>query len=287
MIASTNRVVDIKLAVIKRLTGLYDHNEATAIVNRLLADKYHITLHQLILDPEIAFSESEIVMMHKDMLRLIEGEPVQYITGFTDFDGLRLMVAPGVLIPRPETEELVVWCTRFMKQQKPGTMLDIGSGSGAIALALKKRFPDWSVIANEYSSEAINVLKKNIDSAEETVIINNEDIFNAKELYHQTYDLIVSNPPYIPLSERERMHRNVTGYEPASALFVPDNDPLMFYRAIFQLAKNTLHKTGRVFVEIHEAKEEEIYALAISLGCSYFEIKKDFNEKNRMIFLEF
>jgi release factor glutamine methyltransferase len=215
------------------------------------------------------------------VLRLKYYEPIQYILGETEFYGLKLKVTSSVLIPRPETEELVDWVVRSNLPEKC-TILDVGTGSGCIAIAIKSQLKNAKVSGIDISGEAIEIARQNALENGLEVIFSSADIFDLKSVMKEKYDVIVSNPPYIRESEKVQMHSNVLNHEPEIALFVPDSDPLRFYIAIAGFAKNNLRENGRLFFEINENLGAEMTDLLVNFGFNQIEVKKDINGKNRM-----
>jgi len=216
------------------------------------------------------------------ILRLKNFEPIQYILGETEFYGLKLAVNPFVLIPRPETEELVQW---IIKSQLPVNckILDIGTGSGCIALALKSELKNAEVFGVDISESALEVARQNAITNNLDVDFFQIDILNWEKFEWETFDIIVSNPPYIRESEKKLIHANVINHEPASALFVADSNPLVFYRSIAIFAKKYLPNKGLLFFEINENLSSEMKKMLIDSGFSEIEIRKDINSKNRMV----
>lgn len=217
--------------------------------------------------------------------RLLHFEPIQYIFGHTLWCGLDLKVTPDTLIPRPETAELVEKITNHHLPITNCRVLDIGTGSGCIAIALKKRYPEWQVTGIDISPEAIEVAKENARRNGVEVEFKVADILDSNEQNHQ-YDIVVSNPPYICEKEKPGMRPNVLEYEPASALFVPDNDPLLFYRRIAELYSLSFRKgpgVGYLFFEINEAYPSELTAMLKKLGYTDIHIHYDIYGKPRII----
>ena len=208
-------------------------------------------------------------------------EPIQYILGETEFYGLPFKVTPATLIPRPETEELVDWIIANCNKN-PKTLLDIGTGSGCIAIALAKNLPAVKVSAMDISEEALKVASENAIYNKVTVNFSKKDILGTSTL-PQKYDVIISNPPYVRNSEKEMMQKNVLDFEPASALFVEDDNPLLFYSKIAKLAKNYLNPNGFLFFEINEYLSKEVIQLLERESFSEIELKQDFFGKDRMI----
>ncbi|MBG16627.1 MAG: protein-(glutamine-N5) methyltransferase, release factor-specific [Crocinitomicaceae bacterium] len=221
------------------------------------------------------------VRFHKQVIgRLKADEPIQYILGQTMFYDLVLNVKPGVLIPRPETEELVDW---ILESVDDGTScLDIGTGSGCIALALKSKTKNVNVTAIDSSKEALLIAKENAKNLNLDVNFIEEDIFNPRQI-KKKWDFIISNPPYIPEYDKNMMDNNVLNYEPHNALFVKDDTPLIFYKQIAKFSLKQLNKGGAVFFEIHHSMGLKIVELLASLGFVDVELKKDLQQKDRMV----
>ena len=220
--------------------------------------------------------------------RLLHFEPIQYIFGHTLWCGLDLLVTPATLIPRPETAELVERInkpTQTLPEGRALKVLDVGTGSGCIAIALKKAHPSWSVTGIDISPEAIAIARENARRNNLDVNFQVADIFDFNE-ENPKYDVVVSNPPYICESEKTSMRPNVLNFEPSTALFVPDSDPLLFYRRIAELFSLPLQGKGRergLFFEINEAFGEELKQLLDSLGYTDIQIHKDIYGKDRII----
>ena len=216
--------------------------------------------------------------------RLLKKEPIQYIFGHTLWCGLDLRVTPATLIPRPETAELVTEISNFKFQISNCRVLDIGTGSGCIALALKQTHPDWQVTGVDISAEAIEVARENarrnqleVDFREADIF--DEKIFNSQFSIFNSYDIVVSNPPYIAESERAEMDTNVLDYEPATALFVPDDDPLRFYRRIAELRLGE-----RLFFEINPRYAEQLAEMLQGLGYQDITLHHDIYQQTRILF---
>jgi release factor glutamine methyltransferase len=211
-------------------------------------------------------------------------KPLQYVTGRAEFYGILLEVDERVLIPRPETEELVHWIINENKGSQGLSILDIGTGSGCIALALKKEFTCSKVYALDNSAGALTVSKKNAKNNALDVDFAFADLFSIKEIMPGTsFDIIASNPPYVTESDKAVMRKNVTGYEPVGALFVPDDDPLLYYRYISDFAWKRLTENGLLYVEINESFGKECHELFSSKGFKDVRLRKDINGKDRMI----
>jgi release factor glutamine methyltransferase len=215
---------------------------------------------------------------------LSTGRPVQYVIGKAEFCGEEFMVREGVLIPRPETEELVMWAMECATGIKNPKILDVCTGSGCIAIALKKRLSNADVTAIDLSDKAIEIATENSSQLNADVeIIKDDALKGLQTLQGRKFDIIVSNPPYIPQSEMAAMHINVTHHEPHIALFVDDADPLIFYREIARAAKTLLSEDGFLLFEIHETLATETAEMLSHEGFHDIDIRYDFRQKPRMI----
>ena len=214
--------------------------------------------------------------------KLKKNEPLQYVLGETEFYGLPFYVKPGVLIPRRETEDLVDWMITSLKMLSSNAkLLDVGTGSGCIAVALKKNLPQIMISAWDISEKALEVARKNADKNHVSITFEKKDILSSK--VPENYDVVVSNPPYVPESDKKKIAPNVLDYEPEEALFVPDDDTLRFYRAIADFSLNNLTPGGYLFLEIHEQKAQEIQEYLERAGFQKVEIREDMQGKPRMI----
>ncbi|MBQ0734049.1 peptide chain release factor N(5)-glutamine methyltransferase [Aquimarina celericrescens] len=235
------------------------------------------------LDLEKEVSASEIVQFNEAKTRLLDQEPIQYIIGHTYFYGLSFIVNKNVLIPRPETEELVDWILKDQENLENAIkILDIGTGSGCIAIALAKNLPNAKVYAMDISEQAIEIAKVNAIKNEVKVEFINEDVLASEHLF-QDFDIIVSNPPYVRELEKDEIKPNVLDNEPHQALFVSDHDPLIFYKKITKLAKGRLTQTGSLYFEINQYLGSETYKMIKSLGFSAVALRKDLHNNERMI----
>jgi release factor glutamine methyltransferase len=239
-------------------------------------------------ETEIAATDSERI--ENILTRLKTGEPVQYILGHTEFYGLPFKVNPSVLIPRPETEELVEWGIESWRLavggwREPFHILDIGTGSGCIAITLKKNLKEAEVSAIDISTEALKTAKENAELNEADVHFIQDDILNPTHhsLLTTHYSLIISNPPYVTQDDKKQMHTNVTDFEPHTALFVPEDDPLIFYKAIADFASTHLEKGGLLFFEINESYGEQTVELLKHKLFNNIELRRDMGGRFRMI----
>ena len=285
---SSNLVRDCRKYYASELEKIYGSDEANALIMILLEYYFGIDRVKIAMDPELRLSESELLTLHFAVKELLKNKPVQYILGKTEFCGMRFFVDENVLIPRPETEELVnqlVSCSVNQLHSPSFQILDIGTGSGCIAISLAKLLKNSVVTAIDVSEKAITVAKKNAETNGVDVNFIKDDILNPKnqELIDNQYDIIVSNPPYVCESEKTEMRANVLDYEPPTALFVADNDPLIFYRKILEFAQKTLTHDGEVWFEINEKLGTEMKDLCGEMGFKNAEIIKDFWEKDRIL----
>lgn len=234
-------------------------------------------------NPNLLLSISQNLLIDAYVAELKLQKPIQYTLGETEFFGINLKVNPHVLIPRPETEELVDWILRSKANDYPN-ILDIGTGSGCIAIALAKHLPAARVYALDISHDAITLAKQNSMNANAHVSFIHDDILSVpNRIEGSPFDIIVSNPPYVRESEKQLMQSNVLDNEPHLALFVKDTDPLIFYKAIAQTAKNHLKPNGTIFCEINEAFGEETADVFKDFGFNDIEVRNDINGKERML----
>lgn len=213
--------------------------------------------------------------------RLKAGEPVQYVTGIADFYGLQLKVTPAVLIPRPETEELVEWILEDYPKSEVRHLLDVCTGSGCIPLALKARRPGWVIGGFDVSPEALEIATANRDLLGLDIAFTHSDAL--MEWAAANYDIIVANPPYIPPSEKASMSASTLAHEPGLALFVPEDDPLVFYRHIAQEARKVLMDSGQLYLETNEFNNAEVVALLEEMGYQSVTRRQDMAGKWRMV----
>jgi release factor glutamine methyltransferase len=290
-ILPNNKIRTLKEFALQRVEEVYDARESRNIVNELFRHYLNLSSADLIVKASDAISESQMLLVYKAVKRIANKEPLQYVLGKAYFFGMDLHVSPAVLIPRPETEELVRWILETIKPNNHSaiegqivpndySVLDIGTGSGAIALALKKAQPSWNVSGCDVSKEALQIASKNSKEFQLAVEWKEVDILE-ENLPEGNWNTIVSNPPYIPVSEVNEMRPSVIEHEPHLALFVPENDPLLFYRRILELA-NKCSTVQQVFFEIHENCASETLALGESLGWKG-ELKNDLQGKERML----
>ena len=278
----------------KRLTTVYDDREAKAVARYLLEIRYGLTMTDILCGKVESLSEEELEAM---LNRLLQGEPVQYVTGVAEFGGRHLHVEPGVLIPRPETAELCQWIVSSLHTPHSSLhILDIGTGSGCIACTLAAELPESKVTAWDISDEALRIAQQNAQNIGVNIFFEKVDILSisratAPPRHHTTetlltphsskYKIIVSNPPYICNKEREGMEQNVLDHEPSLALFVPDEDPLLFYRAIARFAKTALQDGGNLYFEINPLYAQPLEQLMQDEGFSDIRFRYDSFGKQR------
>ena len=283
----------------EELSSVYDSGESSAIASIVLENISGLNRIQRMAKQDEPLSEDKEAQLRQAALRLSSSEPVQYVIGEAPFAGMNLYVNNAVLIPRPETEELIHWIINDIKVkgltvfEKGPTdadvtdklkILDVGTGSGCIALALKKQMPRAEVWGCDISDEALNVARRNgsqLDIRVDFQGINFLDEAQQKGL--PTVDIVVSNPPYIPQAQKSTMHPNVVQHEPHTALFVPDDDALIFYRALAHFGKHRLYQHGIIYCEIHEDLGQQVVDLFEKQGYSSIELRKDMQGKDRMI----
>lgn len=296
------KIKDYRTNFIKELTPIYGEGEAESFFYLILEEKKQLKRVDLALNPDLTFSNDEILFWNSLLGQLKKEIPVQYLLGKTSFYGLNFEVNPSVLIPRPETEELVEWIIQsWMLEVRRGKLgeesrkikiLDIGTGSGCIAIALAKNIPDAEVFAIDVSEKALATAKRNAIMNQAEVIFLKTDILKIKDLEKlQTsdfqlpakFDIIVSNPPYVRELEKSEIRKNVLDNEPHLALFVEDNDALIFYRKIAELAQKNLSQSGQLFFEINQYLGKEMIDLLEKMNFKNIELRKDIYGNDRMI----
>ncbi len=278
-------VLDFLTRAKNELHELYGSAEANALVNHLLQERLSWSFSELRNGGDMLIPDELSAQLDSDLERLKNGEPVQYILGYAWFNEIKIGVDKNVLIPRPETEELLSFIqdNRFM----PGaTFLDIGTGSGCIALALKQTFPDARVFAADVSESALQIAQRNSASLHLPLEFVIWDVLtDAKPpVAIPPLDLIVSNPPYICMNEFPSLHLNVTEYEPHLALFVPDDEPLLFYKMIAGYAKNQLKEGGRLWFEINREYGEEVAEMLEKMSFEDVRIYRDLAGSDRFVY---
>lgn len=267
----------------KELTGIYPREEIDSLIFLIFEKVKGYSRTQFLLAGEDLLTGDEVVEIHKIVSRLKNQEPIQYILGQTEFYGLPFYSAPGVLIPRPETEELVQWIIQETTLPSP-TLLDIGTGTGCIAISLQKNIRQAKVLACDISPVCIETSLLNAEFNDAPISVFEYDILNySPPINFPGLDIIVSNPPYVRETEKRLMNRNVLNYEPALALFVSDEHPLVFYEWIADFALLHLNNKGHLYFEINEAFGPQCVEMLYKKGFSDIQLKKDINGKDRMI----
>ncbi|WDF58799.1 peptide chain release factor N(5)-glutamine methyltransferase [Flavobacterium sp. KACC 22758] len=279
------KIKQYRTQFIKELSSLYDAYEAESFFYLILEDKHKLRQIDLALNHELAFTEEDFVVWDSLLAQLKKEVPIQYLLGKTNFYGLDFEVNENVLIPRPETEELVEWIiseNKGIDKKEKIKILDIGTGSGCIAVSLAKNLPNADVYAIDVSKKAIETAKRNAIRNDVNVTFIFQDILQAEELKCK-YDVIVSNPPYVRNLEKEEIKKNVLDYEPHLALFVDDNDALLFYRKIASLAQNNLLAKGQLYFEINQYLGKEMIELLGKMDFINIDLRKDIYDNDRMI----
>lgn len=264
----------------RTLEPLYGNGEARAVTDYVLDVCFGLSKADIMCGAVEEMTAEKTAELNKIFGRLMEGEPVQYVLGRAEFCGRWFDVRPGVLIPRPETEELCAWITADSKASGSPKVLDIGTGSGCIAITLQLDMPESKVTAWDISADALDVARENAQQLGANVNFVKLDALNAKP--EGEWDVIVSNPPYICEKEKKDMAVNVLEHEPHTALFVPDADPLLFYRAITRLAVQTLNKGGRLYFEINPIYADDTCRMMQAEGMTAVELRSDMYGKQRM-----
>ena len=275
-------LAEIKIATKQQLSKKIDAIELNSLLGMLIEEVTGWNRVQQVVEINTPLTEIQINKFTEYTQALLNDKPIQYILGKAWFMGLDYKVNEHVLIPRPETEELIEWVVEYANIiGKPLQLLDIGTGSGCIAISLKKALPECTVTGLDISAEALSIAKTNASSLNANVEWIEQDILGNVQ-FPNLYDVIVSNPPYIPMREKDNMQEQVKNHEPAIALFVPNEDPLLFYRTIAQLAKKQLAPKGQLFFEIHYDQGKALLQLLDDMHF-HAEIRRDSFGKNRMI----
>lgn len=279
------RIKQYRTQFIKELSPFYDAYEAESFFYLILEEKHKLRQIDLALNHELTFSESDFIVWNSLLKDLKKEIPIQYLLGKTHFYGLDFEVNENVLIPRPETEELVEWIINEHSKAdrtKKIKILDIGTGSGCIAISLAKNIPNADVYAIDVSKKAIETAKRNALNNKVEVNFILQDILDTETL-KCNFDIIVSNPPYVRNLEKQEIKKNVLDYEPHLALFVEDNDALIFYRKIAELAKKNLLENGQLYFEINQYLGKETKDLLENMHFKNIELRKDIYDNDRMI----
>ena len=288
----STKIKDYRVQFIQELSSIYDIGEAESFFYLILEEKQKLKRIDLALNPDLTFSDEEIQYWNSILEQLKKEIPIQYLLRKTSFYGLEFEVNENVLIPRPETEELVEWIIESWKAEvgswklEAGSrkikILDIGTGSGCIAISLAKNIPNAQVFAIDVSEKALATAQKNANINEVNVALIEKNILETDDLKQQ-FDIIVSNPPYVRELEKGEIKKNVLDNEPHLALFVEDNDALIFYKKIAELAQKNLSPNGQLFFEINQYLGTEMIDLLEKMGFKNVELRKDIYGNDRMI----
>lgn len=263
------------------LGGYYTQSEVSALTRIIATEMLGVAQMTYFLKDDVTLKAEQEEMLFNAIERLKKQEPIQYIQGYSDFCGLRFKVTSATLIPRPETSELVEWIASEYSS-KTVNILDIGTGSGCIAISLAHKLPESNVTAWDISTAALAVAAENSRNNGTEVTFERVDILSYEPKSAQ-FDIIVSNPPYIKENEKSAMHNNVLDWEPHTALFVPDSDPLLFYRTIAEKGLQMLAPSGTLYFEINHAHGTETMKMLADYGYTDIELRKDFADNDRMI----
>ncbi|MFN4951251.1 MAG: peptide chain release factor N(5)-glutamine methyltransferase [Flavobacteriales bacterium] len=275
---------EFRSALKDTLQDFYSNSELDQLAKSLLMSRMNLNSTAYLLASESELSDEVLEQLKSDVHRLSMHEPLQYVLGNTSFYGLEIQCNPAALIPRPETEELVDWV--LSEVQLPScALIDLGTGTGCIPLAIKAKRPSWQVSAIDVSEDALALARTNALSLALDVHFEAADLLKdfSDLAIKDNFNVVISNPPYIPNADAMSMLPNVLNHEPHLALFVPDSDPLLFYRRIVAFSEQYLEKEGYVFVEIHEDLSEETIQLFHQAGFANIELRKDLQGKPRMI----
>ncbi len=276
------KLIETYKYLFNELIQLYEERESRSIV-LLLLEAAGLNNLMISLEPSLVLTEKQTIFLENKLNELLQNKPVQYVLGKADFHDLTFMVNENVLIPRPETEELVAMIIKEYSGLKP-VILDIGTGSGCIAITISKYLRNAKVFATDISKEALEIAKKNAEINKVPVKFIRDDIINPSYSWKkETFDLIISNPPYVYKKDIPEMKPNVSQYEPALALYAPDPDPFLFYRKIFDFALKYMKDGGLLFCEINEKAGREIENIAENYMLKEIRIIEDINDKERFL----
>jgi len=279
------KIKEYRTHFIQELLPIFDEGEAESFFYLILEEKQQLKRIDLALHPDLTFSNEQILVWNSFLDQLKMEVPVQYLIGKTSFYGLDFEVNPAVLIPRSETEELVDWIIKSLKSRIGNPklkILDIGTGSGCIAISLAKNIKNAQVFAIDVSDSALATAKKNAEINNVEVTFLHQNVLDTTDL-NQKFDIIVSNPPYVRNLEKQEIKKNVLNNEPHLALFVADNDALIFYKKIAKLAQKNLTQNGELFFEINQYLGPEMIDMLEKMNFSTIELRKDIYGNDRMI----
>jgi len=268
-----------------KLGIIYVENEASNITKMVFESLAKISRADVLRNPEMEIESDIFSSLNKALDQLLNNQPIQYVLGEAWFYHLKFKVSDAVLIPRPETEELVEIAIQHLKQTNQKKVLDIGTGSGCIPISIKINVPETNITSVDQSTKAIEIASENADTLQTKIDFKALDFLDENNWVNlDVFDVIISNPPYIPNLEIHSMDKHVTAFEPHLALFVPDEDPLIFYKAILRFAYNHLDKNGNIFLETHENFADEVCCLFKDAGFVAV-VKNDLFEKPRMVLI--
>ncbi|MCD4730020.1 MAG: peptide chain release factor N(5)-glutamine methyltransferase [Bacteroidales bacterium] len=280
----SNKIGDIRSYYSQKLFKFYDERETEIFIFMLIEEYSGISKLDIFINPEQTINESELLKIHFAVKDLMNYKPIQYILGKTEFYGFPILVNTNVLIPRPETEELVDWVVNDIGQNQEYRVLDIGSGSGCIAIALKHALPILNIQAIDFSLGAIDLAEQNAKMNQADVSFYHINLLDKNEWGKLGYyDIIISNPPYVRHAEKSQMKKNVLNYEPESAVFVENNNPLIFYKSLAEFGLDHLNLNGSMYCEINQYLGDETYKLFKNLGFKDVQLKKDIKGNSRFV----
>lgn len=274
---------ELKKYLIQKLSDAVGISEAQAMTRVIFEDVIGVDWVSTAVNPDRAIEDETLRKVDEVANEVLNGRPLQYVIGSAMFQGMRFTVNPSVLIPRPETSGLVDWIVDTLESAKDLSIIDVGTGSGAIAIALARRLPYSCVTAIDISQQALDIANVNIRNLKASNVKTRQWDILTNSFPQGMYDVVVSNPPYVLESEKANMDARVLDYEPATALFVPDGNPILFYRAIAEAALKQLNPKGWVFFEINPSQVKNLVTLMESLGFDEVEAQRDFAGRYRYL----